>query len=183
METRKSPFVGKLSGCKYADLKSLIVALRRRGHAPQAFREFHRLVYGNLEEFASTLSTRWIVSVCDTYADHGDRSQRLAGLLVSTFVNMEKFAQTDRVSSCGDAMPSIDREGHDLWDGMVTLSFSSHADCHIKLVARLDRELSRVPTVRRFFVEVHQRMMKDPTTTMGRLNTVLGKPFLAVRSR
>lgn len=84
-----------------ADLRKRVVVLVRRTRRcedmPKSWQRLQHLVEGHLEEIATTFSARWLLSICDSYADHASPIERRNAFAISLFVNMIKFADTSRL--------------------------------------------------------------------------------------
>jgi len=96
----------------------LVVALRRR-LAPDHFLPLYLRLWR--EEGAllrCELSLRWLVSACDTLADHGESAvQRAVALNGTVLANLAKLAETERRLT--EPRPPGGRVGADLFDGMT----------------------------------------------------------------
>jgi hypothetical protein len=83
---------------KPADLlsraRALIAELRNRRNPEQNWNAFKELIEGNRDKVLKTFSSRWLVSICDTYADYADATQRRNALLISLFVNMVRLSDS-----------------------------------------------------------------------------------------
>jgi len=72
-------------------LRALTVYLRRGVHAEATFRCLRQLVEGNLDLVVQQLDARWLVSICDSYADFGTPIEARNALLISSFLNWERI--------------------------------------------------------------------------------------------
>lgn len=79
------------------------------------------------ESNLSKTDLRWLKSIADCYADHGDKELRLAALIISTFATCFKVADSGG--------------GGVLYDGVMSLS--THDDTMSNLLFRIRRELPR----------------------------------------
>src|SRR5205085_10868877 len=84
------------------------------------------------EEFeflTAHLNSRWLISACDTFADHGSDTQKAAAMLLVVLINTVKLAETERLAlrdaSTLPAKFDAIAESHrgkrhiELWDGMM----------------------------------------------------------------
>ena len=78
-------------------LVATIPALRRNPRDPRASALFHRLTVEHGTRLSSELDLRWLISVCDSFADIGrSDTDRAVGLLGSATGNLIKLAETER---------------------------------------------------------------------------------------
>lgn len=135
---------------------SLVVRIRRRIEIESAVAEFFELWDSSADELAANLSSRWLVSACDTYADHGSEVQRATALMLSAIVNTIKLAETERLI-LSDPNPDADKTDElirkhsqqvhvDLWDGMTAYSIVA-GDMPRNLLARLRSVLGSDPVL------------------------------------
>ena len=130
-------------------LTALTVYVRRGVHAEASFRCLRQLVEGQLDSVLAQLSTRWLVSICDSYADHGDAIEARNALLISSFLNWERLAATyvrwavpGRVGHRVDA--PVPPDNQPLWDGLMTVQLE-RGDTVSNLLARYARLLAPTP--------------------------------------
>ncbi len=106
------------------------------------------------------LSIRWLVSVCDTYADFAAPPRSCHALLISTFVNMLRLAET-----CRFTRPVIDQDRWTetkarilpLYDGLTTFAIDRQ-DTFLNLARRIRRQLDGDPLMEIFWSEILQRL-------------------------
>ncbi len=156
--------------CLFARLKHRIIRLRRHTH--DDWRHFQEEFEGKLDYFLDNLDTRWLVAVCDTYADYGLPSERRNAMLISLLCNWEKQALTQRLASgnyevsTGEltAMQAM-AEPQPLWDGMTSMVLRG-GDVLPNLFRRLDSLLTETPALRRVMVAVLRRMQGHEHSTV-----------------
>ncbi len=73
------------------ELQAYIVAMRQGNGNWSGLRGF---IEQNIETICLHANLRWLASICDTYADHGEPIERRNAMLISVLVKMEKIAQT-----------------------------------------------------------------------------------------
>jgi hypothetical protein len=123
-------FVGKPEFCFH--LAKIIIFIRRNINLDNNLRIYFDIVNREMQFFCKHLTTRWLLSVCVTYSDHGSPVQRgIAQMLVCMF-NMMKLSETERrlaadAQYAPEKIQSI-REAHgrrehiELWDGVTAYS-------------------------------------------------------------
>ena len=87
---------------------SLIVRIRRKIDLESTLTAFFELWSSKADELAAHLSSRWLVSACDTFADYGTPFQRAGALILSATINTLKLAETERLL-LRDASPDPER--------------------------------------------------------------------------
>jgi hypothetical protein len=107
----------------------LIVCIRRSRQMPKTLPAFFRLWADEPEFLSRHLNSRWLISACDTFADHGTPAERAAAMLLVTLINTVKLAETERLCLAdAEAVPeklSAIAESHrhqthvELWDGLT----------------------------------------------------------------
>ncbi len=121
------------------------------------------------------LNTRWLVSICDTYADHGTREERLAAISLTVLVNVVKLAETERLLT-GDDRESTPEEReaflsgfpHPLWDGVTSYLVES-GDMPRNLFNRLRDTLVEAPPFDAIGETILQRLKETDGHLMARM--------------
>jgi len=140
----------------------------RRGVRPEAsFKCLKQLVEGNLNLALSQLNTRWLISVCDSYADHGDNVESRNALLISSFLNWERLAETYlRWSDPGLQSLKVDHpvplQNEPLWDGLITVHLR-RGDTVNNLLIRYARVLRPTPVLLAIWRELLSRIRANNT--------------------
>jgi len=135
-----------------------IKQLRNRRDVEVHWPAFQVLVAENTASVLA-LSSRWLISVCDTFADYGTPVERRNALLLSMFVNMIRVADTYRYL----LDPAVNRARQtelstgqvSLYDGLVTLHLDRQDTC-LNLSKRLVRVLEETP----FFLSAYHILVK-----------------------
>lgn len=156
-------FVGR-SEVEYA-LAAIIVLLRRRVVEERCWRRFQKIWKEAGPLLLERLNTRWLVSACDTIADHSpDRTERALGLAGSLLVNTVKLYETEnwmRANGSGE-YERFPEGSMTLFDG-VTPFIVGGGDMVANLNGRL-RSLCDKPTVASaILLEVFRRLHQNDT--------------------
>jgi hypothetical protein len=130
-------------------IKALTVYIRRGVHADASYLCLRQLVEGQLELALAQLDSRWLVSICDSYADHGTPMEARNALLISTFLTCEPLAATYRhwaEPGCATRrVAGLVAPGNEpLWDGLMTIQLE-RGDTVGNLLARYARPLADTP--------------------------------------
>ncbi len=121
------------------------------------------------------LNTRWLVAVCDTYADHGNREQRIAALSLSMLINLTKLAETERLllhdTEYDKNAEDQFQQGfpHSLWDG-VTSYLIDTGDMPRNMFARLRSSLAEITPLDAIGDCLINRLQNAPSTMLSRLS-------------
>jgi hypothetical protein len=167
-EMIRSEFAGGSQLC--FELAKTIVLIRREQELSKNVDRFFEILNHDIHFLCASLSTRWLVSVCDTIADHGNPQQRTAGICISTFVNLVKLAESERLL-CSDAerCPAryLEQWPHDLKDGMTSYHIH-HGDMPRNLWRRMDACLHNTPVMQKIFETIMERL-KSSENMLSRL--------------
>lgn len=159
--------------CLAFRLKAVITRLRR-GNKRTDWRFFKKLVNRHLEFWLSEADSRTLVSILDTYIDHGSIKERKNALIAVSMVSYEKLVQTK------ESLFTLTRKAEDtvaenvpLWSGLNGFSLES-GDMPRNLFRRYSEALSDTPTIRQLFSRIMKDMIDAESSTMS---------ILAERSR
>lgn len=130
IENLREEFVGMPELCFLH--AQLIVMIRREIDLEINLAAFFALWEREPEFLARHLSSRWLISACDTFADYGSDIQRAIAMHAVVFVNMSKLFETERLA-CRDPNIREDefrtietkyarKESVELWDGVTAYS-------------------------------------------------------------
>lgn len=72
----------------------LIKELRNYRNPHTNWSTFKALVEENIDYITCNFSTRWIISICDTYIDYGEGQQARHAMSISIFMNMLRLGET-----------------------------------------------------------------------------------------
>ena len=159
-------------------LISLIVFIRRGIDPDENWSKFRCLMASDYKTIIEELDTRWLVAICDTYADQGEDIEAIQALLISTFCNLIKLGDTFKLV-CKN--PDYDEAKlqippRELWDG-VTSYLVCKGDMPRNLINRLNRRMGTNPVFRKLWNTVLARVSRSENflTSLGKLNSV--NPF------
>lgn len=161
-------------------IQSLTIYLRRGAHAAATFRCLRQIVEGDTEFLVRQLSARWLVSVCDSYSDHGDPIAARNAALISTFVTWERLAATharwaDPARSTNQVDSPVPADNVPLWSGLQTIHLR-RGDTTCNLLARLSRLLGETPHLLLIWREILRRI-RDSDSVLAALNRPHGHMF------
>lgn len=161
--------------CLFTRIKHRIIRLRRR--TDDDWTAFRNEVESNLDTILNHFDTRWLISVCDTYADHGDPVERRNAMLISLMVTWEKLSLSHRLAQGDLRNPDADPaalhamlEPQPLWDGMTCMVTSELANVLPNMFTRLTGLVSETPVIGRILRTVFDRMRAHDHSTLTFLN-------------
>jgi len=114
-------FIGKPRIC--AELCKNIIHIRRKNNLNENLDEFNFRLEKYLTVLVNNYDLRWLISICDTIADHGQPQQKPLAMMIANFVNMIKIADTIldiTKDSRVDTNKIHDYKPQPLWDGVIT---------------------------------------------------------------
>lgn len=157
--------------CLLERIKLHIIRLRR-GHGGD-FTAFDTLVQQHLDFLCRNLSSRWLISILDSYADNGNEAERTAAMLAVSLFNWEKLGLTRRHIDLqrldGDYLGMVDlapfRTPMSLWDGMTILGVPG--DMPRVFMKRLRRALRPAPHLAAIFEILLDRLLDNPQGTLS----------------
>lgn len=122
--------------------KRLIAELRNRRDPKKNWTEFRNLIELHHELIVRTFSSRWLISICDTYADYAGDAQRRNALLISLFFNMIRVSDSlyedcdvreERIQQIREGWPPF-------YDELHAINIDKQDTC-LNLAKRLIRQL------------------------------------------
>lgn len=126
----------------------LIKELRNSRDVQTNWLTMKELVESNVETITKDFSSRWLVSICDTYADYGTDIERRNAFMVSLFVNMIRMADTVEYLNKGRKsnrrIKQLKNEQIPLYDGLMTLHLDRQDTC-LNLSKRMIALLKETP--------------------------------------
>jgi tRNA A37 methylthiotransferase MiaB/SAM-dependent methyltransferase len=160
--------------CLFARLKQRIVRLRRETHDDWPW--FRQEVVEHLEPIARLCNTRWLLSIVDTFADHGTPQERGNAMAVALLPTWEKLALTLRLAQGG--LEASDRgvaavdlaTPQPLWDGMTSMIDTAGANVVPNLFRRLHSVVAGTPALQRILISILERMRRHPQSTLSCLD-------------
>jgi hypothetical protein len=154
--------------CEIILIKILIIRLRR-AKSNSDWLLFKFLVEKNIDIILNYrrprnrkgLSPRWLISILETYVDHGDEIEASNALIVSTFHKNERFFATicdyftieskNYFYNCKKEFCGIDIYGnHDIVE---------------QYLKRIYRQLSKTPIILSFFEKIFEEILKKTDST------------------
>ena len=145
-------------------LHKMIVADRNSHRMSMIFNifDFKRYVEKNIDEICEQLNTRWLVSICDTYAGNclclGKEGSEAMSIVV--FVNMIKLWDTDLKTRGEQQDDLVDKYcGHQevLWDGIITYDLRD-GDMIVNMVGRLRKSMEEGSVCSKIFETILGRI-------------------------
>ena len=121
------------------------------------------------------LNTRWLIAVCDTFADYGEGGERPAAVCLSTLINLTKLAETERLVQRDPTWDPAAVAGfrevfpHTLWDG-VTSYLLDTGDMPRNLFARLGSALGDYPPLDSIGSCLMERLRNNPSHMLARFS-------------
>ena len=155
-------FRGSASEDLFKSARKLIVELRNRRDVDNNWHSFRALMELNVQSVVTSFSSRWLVSVCDTYADHAEAERSSNALLISLLFNMIRVSDTLYESSDirGDRISAIKKKQLPLFDGFETLHLDKQ-DTFLNLAKRLTRALKHDALLYSIFTELLERAKRN----------------------
>lgn len=151
------------------EIRSRVAPLRRKRDT-KGFKQFRAWVDDNLEDLCEAASTRWLVSIVDTYADYSENGERQAACLVTLFASWEKLALTARLTRLTPEEKPIPKAATELWDGMWAFGTGRSADMVRNLFRRIKKALEAYPVFLAIFRTIVKRMFLHPWSTLSVLD-------------
>ena len=154
-------------------LAKKIVLIRREIALKQNVADFFCLLNEDPNFHCNHLSVRWLIAICDTIADHGNRQQQTSAVCISTFVNLIKLAETERLLAGAKEIETNSADQyqskwpHNLGNGMSSYHLV-HGDMPRNLFRRIDRVLETTPTLRLIFQTIVAQF-KESSNLLTRL--------------
>lgn len=161
-----------------SDIKDLIKKLRNSVNVTLNYRAFDDLVTSNIQFILDNFNTKWLVSICDTYADFGNSEEKRNALYVTWFVATLRLADTvmlmhnSQIDSIQVAKLKTCRIP--LYDGLKTLHLDKQ-DTLLNISKRTQRNMQTTPILLDIFIEVTKRM-KASNYTLTTLINVTERP-------
>jgi hypothetical protein len=144
--------------------RELIAEIRNSRNLETNLAQFFGLMSERQSEILASFDIRWLVSICDTYADHGSEVERRNALLVSMFVNLLRLAETHRFLSgpIDSARLEVARgDPIELYEGVSTFSIDRQ-DVYLNLSKRMARVMPSTPFLYAIWKKIVQRLHSCP---------------------
>ncbi|MCP5076052.1 MAG: hypothetical protein GY947_22510 [Rhodobacteraceae bacterium] len=147
-------------------LACCIVTIRKTKGSGPGLDLFHRIVNQHTEQVCGELNSRWLASVCDTFADHGKSgAQRALGLCGSILANTVKLAETERRTYYPKRpWPPNTRvnESGPLFDGVIGF-WTEQGDMVENLLKRIESVQNEDPVAAQFVIQLMYRLHQHDT--------------------
>lgn len=148
-------------------LACTIVTIRRtKGRGP-GIGLFHRITSQHGPHLCEELNARWLVSVCDTFADHGKTSeQRAIAMTGSVLLNSVKLFETERQTFYPERPWPPNRrfaKRPEIFDGIIPFWIEG-GDMVANLLHRIRENSKLDPIAGQFTDEIVNRIMKYDTS-------------------
>lgn len=144
------------------EIVAIIRDIRRSRNLEINILAFHDLVDKRGDAVLSELSVRWLVSICDTLADHGNEIERRNALLVSMFINTLRMAEAVSAIS-GPFQPQriceVKNSRVEFFDGVMMFDIDRQ-DVYLNLCKRTVRALQETPFLLALWNEILGRIHK-----------------------
>ena len=166
IKSLKNEFIGCPKLC--FEVAKLIVFIRRKTNHRQKLKEFFFIVEKETEFLVKELNTRWLISICDTYADYGKKLDRPRALLVSTFLNFIKLIETERGITINTGLDRKELDNFEsnfpkvLFSGM-TCYHLFEGDMVINLLNRITKELGQTSIFHIIFRNCLNKIKQEDT--------------------
>lgn len=152
------------------ELARRIILIRRELDLDENVEAFFEILYHDIHFICQSLSARWLISVCDTIADHGNPQQRTGAICISTFANLVKLAESESIlRSDAEIRPDqyMQQWPHDLGNGMTSYHLFD-GDMPRNLWRRINRSLDNTPVLQLIFETLVERL-KSTDNLLSRL--------------
>ena len=163
---------GQERRCFNLEIRSMIVFFRKKAgdaiHKKFMFSAFEMKLERNLDWVCRSMSLRWIVSICDTYADYGTPKQQALALTVVTMVNTERFSWGAILRE----KESRRNRKRIMFDGLNVPGFDSSQDTSSNWARRMGRICRGEPVLAALFIHAVGVFLKTEGTGIGEYNRV-----------
>lgn len=136
----------------------------RQGRSDFNHEDFHSLIYENVDEICDTFNTRWLISICDTFADSPHEGRSSKAVIIIVFVNMIKLWGTDlsiRDSEVKQDLVKLSKvENFEIWDGVITMSLSKRGDMFLNMMKRQGRVIEKDLTLFPIYSTIVKRLLE-----------------------
>jgi len=144
-------------------------AIQRHDDADGAFVRLDTLLRTRTDEVCAACNIRWLISICDSYADHAPPAEAHAALAISTMLNMLRMAETWRFLSPGMRPQRVSRARADtfqLYGGVQTVHLDNQ-DTYLNLSRRLHRATAAYPHLGQVLDTILTRLHAEDSVLAG----------------
>ncbi len=127
---------------------ALVVMIRRKIDIEPSVERFRDLWRDATGDLCAVLSSRWLVSACDTFMDYGRGPERALGMAGALFANTVKLYETERLATTGrESVPTYKAiaPASPLYDGLTSFMIGE-GDMVKNLMQRTANTISCYPT-------------------------------------
>lgn len=147
------------------NIKQLIQNLRRGDNLEESKREFFTEIENNVSHWCQTLTLRWLVSIVDTYIDHGTPAEQPRAMMISVYFNMVKIADSSRLLTTPnrDLLPRMLDDVVFMYDEVNSLKITSDDMPNI-LFWRINNQLKTSPALLALFEAIKWKLAVNSQT-------------------
>lgn len=170
LETLETTFSGTPFICFYHS--GLIVLIRRKIDLEINIAKFNRLWSEKSDVLLKHLSSRWLVSACDTIQDvASDPYEKALALAGTVLINVAKLYESERYATAAGTKHLKERRGTvHLFDGVMRFS-AGNGDMITNMIARANAVAGNSPVAGRILLELFGRMQSH-NTVFRRFETI-----------
>ena len=155
-----------------------IVVIRKSGGSGAGMALFHRILAEQSDIVFADMNSRWLTSVADTLADHGQNPvQRALGLCASLLSAAVKLSETERlIYAVPRPWPPNARLGDDgvMYDGVISF-WGENGDMIENLLERVAKSIDLDPIGGQLVSEMTSRILRHDTV-FRRSGELSGRP-------
>lgn len=151
----RSEFAGKPEICH--TLVKHIIYLRRNIDVVENSITFFRLLEKYIDVLLLHYDVRWLISICDTYVDHGDEYSSAVAMNIVNIVNGTNI-QSTLLYQCADATLHIKQTDakYPTWGGMITCDVYTGDTIH-NMMVRNDKIIKGHYILNKIWCEIKRR--------------------------
>lgn len=148
----------------YNQIKKLIQNLRRGDDMENSLPAFLFIVENDIENICKTFTLRWLISVNDTYIDHGNDMEKRNAMAISIYANLIKMADTvfeyHVKKPIPERMEYMKTNVVHMYDKINSVMMATDDMPNI-LFYRFDELLQSTPVLHKLFEEIKQRFARQ----------------------
>lgn len=172
LKAMEAEFIGKPR--VLYELVSLIIKIRRKNNLAQNVVTFTDLLGRYTNVIIDNADVRWLVSICDTIADHGDDIMKPRAMMIVNYVNMIKLNDT-LLTIVKD--PNIDGDKKrnfkvsPTWAGLTSFDIEK-GDMTKNMFRRLENVLKDTPLLKQIFLKIQNEVKQNNNslTTLAKIH-------------
>ena len=145
-----------------SEIQFLIKELRNRRETDKNWEGFINLPEGNYSHLIKAANSRWIISICDTIADHDRGSRRIKSMVIVTFAQMFLLAEVPRLTRKEPIEDILSISRTDLYHGIKAFDIQKQ-DVFLNLSRRIRWVLGDDLLMIRIWEEVLKRIHGEDT--------------------